>query len=252
MIMIVGTTQAGLAIDPGRQRQVRWMYDKTEINSFVVWTVQPYMIHRGSVLRRKCLYSGVSNNDHPFKTQVVSSSVVMHCNSMKIILLALFSTALAQGPKHVPQVPQFEARPPPNPPGIPPHFFQAQNHNPPGMPKNVYYDPRQMPKDRTVLTKTNTDGQWMLISPHGAARERHKILGEADNMKIADGDNFQPGHTIIKKGDGLDGVLNHYEPGTVPHHVVKPHLIALANAIPAREKAGVPINARWPADTKPQ
>ena len=229
MIMIVGYAgRVSNNLDPGRQRQVRWMYDKTEINSFVVWTVQPYVIDRGSVLRRQCLYSGVSNNDHPFKTQVVSSSVVMHCNSMKIILLALFSTALAQGPKHAAQVPQFEVLPRTNPPGIPPHFFQAQNHDPPEMPKNVYYDPNNIPPHNTAFTKTLYD-EWISMRPSGQSAQTHKIFAEDNNMKMAKGENFGWGHTIIKEGDGHDGVLKHYLPGTVPHHVVSPVMFKVAD-----------------------
>ena len=67
------------------------------------------------------------------------------------------------------------------------------------------------------------------MRPYGEGFDRHKIYAEDDNMKIADGDNFKSGHTIVKKGDGHDGVLNHYLPGTVPPSVVEPVMFEAAN-----------------------
>ena len=57
----------------------------------------------------------------------------------------------------------------------------------------------------------------------------HSVVPHHTNMKIVDTPNgFPEGYTMVKSGHGL-GVLDHYEPGKVPQHVVTKDAIGRAS-----------------------
>ena len=156
---------------------------------------------------------------YPLKTQVVSSSIVMHCNLVKIILLASFSTALAQGQRHsnIPAIP----------PNIPPNFVQAPVRRP-SQPRIVYFDNNNLPPHHTALVRTKET--WMHLQPSAWNPGTHSVVPKFTNIKIVDTapNGFPEGYTMVKTGQGL-GVLDHYKPGKVPEHIVSKDTIRKAS-----------------------
>ena len=158
------------------------------------------------------------------KTQVVSSSIIMHCN--KIILLALFSTALAQPNRRASNIP------------VPPVSIRAQVSRPPirEMQQNlVHINPNDPPRPNTALTKTDTDNRWVYLTPLPLGQMSHRVTPSKTNMHIVDTNQgqYDPGHTVVLNRNGK---VDHYAPGTVPKNVVSKESIDLANLIVAEGK----------------
>ena len=143
----------------------------------------------------------------------------MHCNSIKIILFALFSTALAQGQatsNNRPKVP---------PPNIPPNFKPAPTRRP-SVPQVVYIHEDHEPDQNDAVVKTK-GGRWMHMEP-AIQMPNSLVPTKNGNIKVFEThqNQFKTGHTIVNTPGG---VWDHYKPGRVPEDIVTKKSIELAN-----------------------
>ena len=164
----------------------------------------------------------------------------MHFTSMKIILLALFPAAHAQGqgPSKASDVPPGYIRAPVR------HLWD---------PKIVHIKPSLPPLPGSAVVKT-TEYTWMPLKRNGEYYRRHgggvfepSPHDSSIRVSNANADRFKPGHTAVM---APDEIWEHYKAGKVPENVMPQASIEEANKVAyqhRRKKTQLPT----PSNLKP-